>query len=82
MADAAPGQPLDLRIDAQEASQPGECRIQVVDAAGLEVWHGAATPSGGELQVRVSSPLPAGIYWVRLYGPDAALIQEFGLRLK
>lgn len=79
MARAPAGSPLELGIDSVEATP--ECRIEIVNAVGEPAWNGGLVATTKGLEARVEKGLSAGQYWVRLYGPDSRLLQEFGLRL-
>jgi hypothetical protein len=86
VADARPNRPLDLSIDFREmASSPAETgpyRLEVVDAAGNQVWTGTAISSvSRKIAARVEKRLAAGVYWVRLYAHSGKLLREFGLHL-
>jgi len=81
MARGPASRPLTLTIEAADISACGGCRVEVVNAAGKPIWNGTPTVSSGRLTATVPMSLHAGIYWVRLYTPEAGLIREFGLRL-
>ena len=73
--------PLDLNIASTQVDSR-DFRIDVVTADGAQAWSGGLTRSAdGGAVVRVDKKLAAGSYWVRLYGPDNRLLQEYGLRL-
>ena len=74
--------PLELSMSAPGITSRTNCRVEVVTAGGSLVWSGSSNPSDGSLSVDISTSLRPGIYWVRLYGANAALIAEYGLRLE
>lgn len=74
--------PLDFTIRAEDVPSSPEYRLEVVTETGKTVWIGAAKPGERELTAHMNRGLPAGLYWVRLYGQPAELLSEFGLRLK
>lgn len=76
---AAAGARLTLRIDLKELPPLAAARLEVVDAGGAAVWEGRSPVTGQRLAVTLPRPLPAGQYWVRLYGPEDRLLREFGL---
>jgi hypothetical protein len=79
---ASAGKPLRLNIEAPDIALGQYYRGELVDAAGRPVWNGAVTAVSGVLTMAVLTPLPSGVYWVRLYGADSELLREFGLALK
>jgi hypothetical protein len=74
--------PLQLNIDAPDLAPGRQYRLEVVDAAGRQVWRGGISEAGGKLTATLSKPLSNGVYWVRLYGADSELLREFGLSAK
>lgn len=93
MAQARALHPLDLSIDLATGYSPGPVaatnsvreptfyRLEMVDAAGVLQWTGAARTVSGKLTARVEKRLGAGIYWVRLYASSGKLLREFGLQV-
>ena len=79
---APAGRPLELAIDVTDLPASNAYRLELVSAAGQQVWDAAAFVSKGKLSVRVARGLKAGVYWVELYSPPAGLLREFGLRLE
>ncbi len=82
IATAETGRPLELRIDAALISPAQNYRAEIVNPSGSPVWQGTPATKDGRLIVKVSKPLPAGTYWVRLYGSDPDPVREFGLVVK
>src|SRR6185503_14060851 len=74
--------PLELNIDSIQLDGRAGFRIELVTAAGEARWSGPVirSPEGKPL-ARVLKGLSTGSYWVRLYGPDNQLLQEYGLRV-
>jgi hypothetical protein len=80
---AAPAsRPLDFTIRAEDVPSAPSYRLEVVTETGKTEWSGDAKPGERELTAHMNRGLPAGLYWVRLYGQQAELLSEFGLRLK
>ena len=75
------GKPLELRVDRTTLGDLGEPRIQLVDAAGGEVWAGKPQVEAEYLSAHLYSFLQAGAYWVRLYSGNGELVREFALQL-
>jgi hypothetical protein len=74
--------PLELNIASSEVDDTAGFRIEVVTQAGEPAWSGPVTRSAeGKPLASVDKRLSAGPYWVRLYGPDDQLLQEYGLVL-
>ena len=83
LSPAPAGKPLELNIGAPGVgSDNGPFQVQVVDARGKQVWKGSAQKAGSRLTARPSKPLSRGTYWVRLYGKDSRLLEEFGVVVK
>ncbi len=79
---APSGSPLDLNIVSTQLNGRPGFRVEIVTDLGAAVWSGPVTQTPGEPPaVHVDKRLSAGAYWVRLYGPDDELLQEYGLRL-
>ncbi len=82
MNHAAAHRPVDLAIDVTGLSRPAsEYRVSIVTPAGAVTWSGTLKngPTGSTQPVHLARGLPAGVYWVRLYGRDE-LLREFGLK--
>lgn len=84
---APAGKPLRLSIDAAGISpERGPFQVQIVDAAGNQIWKGPATPPAAprkdKLTALLPKPLLRGVYWVRLYAGNSELLQEFGIAVK
>lgn len=82
-ATAPAGPPLVLGLSSTQIDGRAGFRIEIVTADGSPAWKGAVASSAeGNPQVRLEEGLSRGTYWVRLYGPDDRLLQEYGLRLQ
>lgn len=82
MATAESGRPVQLRISAAEIPEAPAYRLQVVNAAGEQVWTGEPRREDAQLAADVAAPLPKGAYWVRLYASGGEHLREFGLMVK
>ncbi len=73
-----------LRLELDAKALPGASyRIELADARGRQVWQSSAPAAVelGNVRATVPRPIPAGLYWVRLYDPaTGALAREYGLR--
>lgn len=74
--------PLDLTINAANPGVARQYRVEIVNAFGEQAWTGIGNAKDGEVSVQVPQGFRAGMYWVRLYGPQSELLSESGLRLK
>ena len=79
---APAGHPLELSIRSTGMPPGRDYRLEVVTSAGQLVWSGSTENVNGEFSSRVRANLRAGTYWVRLYGPSAELLAEYGLKLE
>ncbi|MDR3699393.1 MAG: hypothetical protein P4L56_07140 [Candidatus Sulfopaludibacter sp.] len=73
-AQAPAGVPLALQLDVTGLPAAASYRVEMVDRAGKQVWTGT-------FPGRPAKPLPAGIYFVRLYSPAGDLLREYGLEI-
>ncbi len=73
-----------LKLNAADLHPTGGLTLEVVNAAGAEIWRSPVTPSGsGDIRIKVAEPLRSGRYWVRLNdtaGPS--LLREFAITVK
>jgi hypothetical protein len=76
-AKAPAGRPLILRPDLEGLPASSSYRLEIVDRVGKRLWQGvvpgAAAPSAN------TPPVPAGVYFVRLYAPAGELLREYAL---
>jgi hypothetical protein len=82
MAHAPSGRPLKLAMNGSHLPPSPAYRLEVVNAAGANIWNGPAQPMDGMLSSLVEKSPGPGVYWVRLYNSDGRLLREFGLRLE
>ncbi len=77
---APAGRPLRLSWDAVALPEGLCCRVELVDAGGRVILRRQL----GVTDSLRTAALPAGRYWVRLYGldPEARLLREFGLHVE
>ncbi len=82
-ARAPVGQPLILRADLSGLQPQALWELEVVDARGARVHRSAGAASEGKLEVRLTTGLAAGQYWVRLYAPGSGSgpLREYALRV-
>lgn len=82
-ARAPVGQPLILRADLSGLQPQALWELEVVDARGARVHRSAGAVSEGKLEVRLTTGLAAGQYWVRLYAPGSGSrpLREYALRV-
>jgi hypothetical protein len=73
---------LDLEISQSDIPQPAPYSLEVVTTSGESVWKGTPELAQGKLVSHLTTGLGKGAYWVRLFGPNAQLIREFGLRVE
>jgi hypothetical protein len=81
-ASAPLGRPLTLEVSQSDIPPEVSYTLEVVTQFGSSEWKGAPERSGGKLIGRLPRGLGKGAYWVRLFGPRAELIREFGLRVE
>ncbi len=75
MASAPPAREIDLTLsDAPQAGGP--FRLEVVDAAGQQIWSGTGT------EARIHHRFVAGVYFVRLYAAGGQLVREYGFNVR
>ncbi len=73
---------LALEISQSDISQTAPYSLEVVTTLGESVWKGTPDLADKKLVGHVTTGLGKGPYWVRLFGPNAQLIREFGLRVE
>lgn len=82
IASAPAGRPLNLEISESDIPPEVNYTLEVVTRSGDSEWQGAPERAGGKLMGRLPKGLGKGVYWVRLFGPRAELIREFGLQVR
>jgi hypothetical protein len=82
-ASAPSGHPLLLQADLSGLQPQALWELEVVDARGARVHRSAGKASESRLEVRLTTGLPAGQYWVRLYAPGSGSepLREYALRV-
>ena len=76
---APAGRPLLLQPDLEGLSVLPEYRVEIVDAIGRVM---SQTVLRGSAPQPVTAPAArAGLYFVRVYGPDGSLLREYGLEV-
>jgi hypothetical protein len=82
-ARAPGGRPLILRADLSGLQPQVLWELEVVDARGARVHRSAGTAAEGRLEVRLTTGLADGQYWVRLYAPGSGSepLREYALRV-
>jgi len=81
VARAPSSRPLDLVFDRTDLPPDLSYRAEVVSSSGRQVWNGNVQIAEQSLTARVTNPLGAGVYWVRLYSSSGKLLREFGLNI-
>ena len=71
---APAGKPLALDPDLTGLPVAPSYKLEMVDSAGKPVWKGA-TPGAS------APPVPAGLYFVRVYSAAGELLREYGLEV-
>jgi hypothetical protein len=82
-ASAPGGRALLLQADLSGLQPQALWELEVVDARGARVHRSAGGPTEGRLEVPLTTGLPAGQYWVRLYAPGSGSgpLREYALRV-
>jgi hypothetical protein len=83
-ARAPGGRPLILRADLSGLQPQVLWELEVVDARGARMHRSAGRASEGRLEVRLTTGLADGQYWVRLYAPGSGSgpLREYALRVR
>lgn len=77
------GRQLIFRVDLSGLTPAASYRAELAKDDGETILTRAVAPDGAKTTVEVAEGLPAGLYWLRLYGPDfAEPIREFGFAVK
>jgi hypothetical protein len=80
-AKAPADKPITLQTAISELPELPAYRLEVVRANGKPVWQSETAAREGAIAQTVPKGLPAGQYFVRLYG-RGELLREFGLRVE
>ncbi len=75
--------PIDLQLDVTELPVSPLYTIELVDSSGGILRNYTNEPISSRLNIAIGERLPAGQYWIRLYGNSLKtdLLREFGLRV-
>jgi hypothetical protein len=72
--------PITLLLDLTDLPPLPQYRLEVVDAAGHPVFGSSAAPRNNKVRATIARGLPAGMYYVRVYGQE--LLREYGLEAR
>jgi hypothetical protein len=74
---------LILDIDTSHLPSSCECRLQIVNRNGQDLWERRVRVDGPAVSVEIPRVLGSGRYWVRLYGPESSdsLWREYGFEV-
>ena len=75
-----PARPITLMLDLTDLAPLPQYRLEVVDAAGHPVFGSSAAPRNNKLCATIAKGLPAGMYYVRVYGQE--LLREYALEAR
>lgn len=79
LARAKPGQPFALRLDTRGLTAGPHYAVEIVEESGGQVWNQPSVRwEGVQAEVRVTTGLAPGLYWVRL-SRDGRLAREYHL---
>jgi hypothetical protein len=75
--------PIDLQLDLTELPVSPIYTVELVDSSGKIMRNYTNEPKSTKLTVAIGEKLPAGQYWIRLYGNSlkTELLREYGLRV-
>lgn len=75
--------PIDLQLDVSDLPASSLYTIEVVDSNGQVIHNFTNEAKSSKLAVSIAEPLPAGQYWVRVYGNSlkTELLREYGLKV-
>jgi hypothetical protein len=77
------GRPLSFRLDLAGLTPAATYRAELAKDDGETILTRALAPDGANAKLDVAEGLPAGRYWLRLYGADhAEPIREFGFAVR
>ncbi len=81
--EAPVGRPLLFRLDLSGLTPAASYRAELAKDDGETVLTRSLAPSGAHTILELAEGLPAGRYWLRLYGPDhAEPVREFGFGVR
>ena len=74
---------LNLTLDITGLPAADPLRVAVARESGGDEWSTTVErPASEKISVKPNSAFGPGLYWIRIYGPDNALLREYGLELK
>ena len=75
--------PIELQLDVTEVAASPLYTIELVDSGGGIVRNYTNEPRSYKLNVAIAEKLPAGQYWIRLYGNSLKtdVLREYGLKV-
>jgi hypothetical protein len=78
--------PLNLHLQARDLT-PGPVTVELVDAAGKQLWESAAAVKNEQIDVKAPRLMSAGSYLVQVYSPTANnpmgdLVREYSISAK
>ncbi len=81
--EAPVGRPLLFRLDLSGLTPAASYRAELTSGDGDTILTRSVTPTGAAASIEAAEGLPAGRYWLRLYGLDhAEPIREFGFSVR
>jgi hypothetical protein len=75
--------PIDLQLDVTEMPVSSLYTLELVDSSGKIIQNYTSEPKASKVSVTITERLPAGQYWIRLYGNSlkTELLREYGLKV-
>jgi len=75
--------PIDLQLNLTELPTATSYIVELVDASGKVLRDYSSQAQDSKLRVSIMERLPAGQYWIRLYGSPAKndLLREYALKI-
>lgn len=72
--------PFTMILDVTDLPLLPQYRLEIVDADGRSVFGSSATRESHQIRATIRTGLPAGMYFVRVYGTE--LLREYGLEAR
>jgi hypothetical protein len=79
---ARAGSRVTLKLDTTSLPAAERYLVEVVDLSGTRIWSGEVPARTPALTVRLTKPVPAGRYWVRLNDTAGVPLREFDLPVR
>jgi hypothetical protein len=73
--------PFVLMLDMTDLQPLPQCKLEIVDALGQPVFEARQLSARNTLSAAITTGLPAGVYYIRLYTPSSELLREYGLKI-